>query len=234
MTGKAIPLPVGGFLPQSLVDFPGRIAAVVYTSGCNFRCPFCHNPELVLPDEFGAPPLLEFDDVLERITRNRSLLGGVVVTGGEPTIHKSLPDALRMFKGLGLEVKLDTNGSRPEMLEELLEGELVDEVAMDIKAPFELDRYSALSGISCTPVLLGRIRDSILLLLRSGVKTHFRTTLVGELHSKDDVRIMKELCGGKINFQPYRAGKTLAMPTSEQHDSFGQLAFSLAERSGRA
>lgn len=211
----AAALRVGGFLPQSLVDWPGHISAVIYTSGCNFRCPFCHNPELVLPAEYGAPPPVPFEEVLGRIARNRTLLGGVVVTGGEPTLHAGLPDALRLIRGLGLKVKLDTNGSRPEMLGQLIEEGLVDEVAMDVKAPLETDAYSRLTGIACSPELLGRIRDSLLLLRRSGVSHKLRCTLVKGLHTTEDVVSLRESFGTSIHFQRYRAGKTLADPDAE-------------------
>lgn len=214
-------LPLGGFLPQSLVDWPGHIAAVMYTSGCNFRCPYCHNPELVLPDEFGSTPLLSFDEVLARITRNRNLLGGVVVTGGEPTIHQSLPEALRTLKGLGLKVKLDTNGSRPEMLGQILDERLVDEVAMDVKAPLESEPYSRLAGISCSSELIGKVRDSILLLRRSGISHRFRCTLVKGLHATEDVVELAESFGKTITFQRFRPGKTLQKMDTEAFDPEG-------------
>jgi len=218
---RAHVLPVGGFLAQSLVDWPGHIAAVMYTSGCNSRCPYCHNPELVLPAEFGSPPLISFDEVLARITRNRKLLGGVVVTGGEPTIHQSLPDALRALKGLDLKVKLDTNGSCPEMLGHLLDLELVDEVAMDIKAPLESEPYWRLTGIRCSPELIGKIRDSILLLRRSGVSHRFRSTLVKGLHTTEDVVAMAESFGKMITFQRFRPGRTLQQLDAEAFDPEG-------------
>lgn len=227
MSGE-VALPVGGFLPQSLIDWPGHIAAVLYTSGCNFRCPFCHNPELVLPAEFGAQPLIPFEEVLERIARNRTLLGGVVVTGGEPTIHEGLPGALRVLKGLGLGVKLDTNGSRPEMLRQLIEEGLVDEVAMDVKAPLEPDAYSRLSGVACPPELLGRIRDSLLLLRRSGVSHSLRCTLVKGLHTTEDVVALRESFGTSIHFQRYRAGKTLQPVDAAPYDYEGRAPFAAA------
>lgn len=207
----AMTLPVGGFLPQSLIDWPGRIAAVVYTSGCNFRCPFCHNPELVEPARFGARPLLAFDELLGRIERNRKLLGGVVVTGGEPTIHEALPDALRSIRSLGLGVRLDTNGSRPEMLGSLLDEGLVDEVAMDIKAPFEPDPYGRLAGVPCPPELIAKIHASMLLLRRSGVAHRFRCTLVKGLHRSEDIATMVGQFGDTLHFQEFRSGKTLGM-----------------------
>lgn len=215
----AIMLPVGGYLPQSLVDWPGRIAAVVYTSGCNFRCPFCHNPELVEPARFGARPPLAFDEVLGRIVRNRQLLGGVVVTGGEPTIHEALPDALRAIRGHGLAVRLDTNGSRPGMLGRLFDEGLVDEVAMDIKAPFEVTAYGRLIGIDCTAELLERILASVSLLRRSGVSCRFRSTYVDGLHTGAELLSMQQLFDGGIFFQDYRAGRTLAM-TNESRAGF--------------
>jgi pyruvate formate lyase activating enzyme len=223
-----VALPIGGFLPQSLVDWPGRIAAVVYTSGCNFRCPFCHNPGLVLPAEFGAPPLLAFDEVAARIGRNRKLLGGVVVTGGEPTIHGGLPDALRVLNGLGLRVKLDTNGSRPEMLGRLIGEGLVDEVAMDIKAPLEPGAYSRLTGIDCPPEFLGRIRDSLLLLRRSGVSHRLRCTVVKGLHTNEDVVELTETFGPALTLQRYRAGKTLQAVEARPFYYEGRAPFAAA------
>lgn len=207
-------LPVGGFLSQSLVDFPGHIAAVVYTMGCNFRCPFCHNPELVEPSRYGTSPAPDFEEVLFSIARNRELLDGVVVTGGEPTLHQALPEALGALRSLGLKIKLDTNGTRPDMLKLLVSESLVDEIAMDIKAPFDPDRYSALAGVPCSGDMLERILESVSILQRSAIRCIFRCTEVKGLHTEKDVSLLKTLVGGSIVFQKFRAGKTLSMPLS--------------------
>src|SRR5512143_2442184 len=105
---------IGGLLKFSLIDYPGKVAAVVFTAGCNYRCPFCHNPELVLPELFNPP--LSVDDILSFLEKRQGQLQGVVVTGGEPTIHNDLPEFLSRIKSLGYFVKLDTNGSRPDVL----------------------------------------------------------------------------------------------------------------------
>ena len=137
---------IGGFVPVSLCDYPCRVAAVVFTQGCNFRCPFCHNGHLVGCE--GAA-LLDEAAVLAQLAERRNRLGGVVVTGGEPTLQGDLPQFLHALKQLGLAVKLDTNGSQPDVLQALLADRLVDYVAMDLKAPWA--RYDRLAGLACDP-----------------------------------------------------------------------------------
>jgi pyruvate formate lyase activating enzyme len=159
---------IGGFVKSSLIDFPGKVAAVIFTQGCNFRCPYCHNPHLVYPERFTAP--LNFDDILEFLKKRRGLLDGVVFCGGEPTIQEDLPEAILKVRALGFAVKLDTNGSDPEMLAEILP--YLDYVAMDIKAPFGPD-YSRACG---TEVDDYDIRCSMLLIRAAGVPYEFRTT----------------------------------------------------------
>lgn len=223
--------PVGGYLPQSFIDYPGKIAAVIFTVGCNFRCPFCHNPELVDPE---SNPLnrLSFREVAQRIMRNSRYLDGVVVTGGEPSIHSALPDVLRYFKSVGLLVKLDTNGSNPGLLEELLRESLLDAVAMDIKAPFTEDRYSELSGVACDPALLCRIRKSYDLLRSAGtLSVTFRSTLVKGLHTEEDIREMNDFLPADRLLQPFRPGRTLgklaAVPFgSDELLAVGGIAYS--------
>ena len=135
---------IGGYVPCSLGDYPGRIAAVVFTQGCNWRCPWCHNPALVYPEQFTAS--LPEDDVFARLAARRARLDGVVVTGGEPTLQPDLPVFLGRVKALGFLVKLDTNGSRPRVVRELLAAGLVDFVAMDVKAPFA--RYDDVTQVA--------------------------------------------------------------------------------------
>jgi len=159
---------IGGFVKSSLIDFPGKVAAVIFTQGCNFRCPYCHNPHLVYPGRFTAS--LNFDDILEFLKRRRGLLDGVVFCGGEPTIQEDLPEAILKVRDLGFAVKLDTNGSSPEMLAEILP--YLDYAAMDIKAPFGPD-YSRACGIEVDDY---DIRRSMLLIRASGVPYEFRTT----------------------------------------------------------
>lgn len=177
---------IGGFQKVSLIDYPGKVSCVVFTQGCNFRCPYCHNRELVVASEFGEP--VPDNQILDFLRARNGKLQGVVVTGGEPTLQPDLKDFLREVKRLGYAVKLDTNGSRPGVLRDLLAARLVDFIAMDIKAP--LEKYDLLSGV---PVDIRRIQESIALILASGREYQFRTTLVKPLLSQQDLPRISEL-----------------------------------------
>lgn len=196
------PLKIKGFLETSFLDWPGKVVSVLFLPHCNFRCPFCHNHELCLhPDRFLDIPL---DHILERLKEFDGWIDGVCVTGGEPTLHKGLEGLLERLKAMGLGVKLDTNGSRPEVLEKLLAEGLIDHVAMDVKAPLDEASYSRAAG---TPVKLDRIRRSIELLMEGKVDYTFRTTVVPTLHREEDLlRMAEELRGAKglklQNFNP--------------------------------
>ena len=170
---------LAGLVPLSLCDYPGRVAAVVFTQGCNFRCPWCHNGHL-LPLTAESSALVSEAQVLAVLEERRTRLGGVVVTGGEPTLQPALPRFLRRIKALGLDVKLDTNGSHPEVLRQLLADRLVDYVAMDVKAPW--DRYAALTGVVCCNV--AAVQACMALIASSGVPHAFRTTRVDPMLSE--------------------------------------------------
>ncbi len=183
-----------GLQKISLLDYPGKIAAIVFVGGCNFRCPFCYNRNLVLNSE--QSPSLREGEILEYLEARREWLDGVVVTGGEPTIHPGLPSFLEKVKKMGYSVKLDTNGSNSKMLAELFEKHLVDYVALDVKAPLVEDKYQAAIGIQANGAL-GEVEKSIDLLLSSnGVDYEFRTTVVPGLLSKDDITQIAERIGG--------------------------------------
>lgn len=175
----------GGFQPLTLSDFPGRTAAIVFAQGCNFRCPFCHNGSLLsaVADERDLVPE---KIVLTQLKRRHGLIEGLVVTGGEPTLQAALPAFLGKVKALGLLVKLDTNGSRPEMLARLLRAGLVDYVAMDVKAP--RDKYDLLAGVKAP---LDAVRESIRLIAGSGVAHHFRTTVPPALLGAWDIEAVR-------------------------------------------
>ncbi|MFA5260277.1 MAG: anaerobic ribonucleoside-triphosphate reductase activating protein [Candidatus Omnitrophota bacterium] len=162
---------IGGFLKCSLVDYPGKVTAVVFTQGCNFCCPFCHNIELVIPSSFRAS--VPEAEVLSFLAQRRSVLQGLTVTGGEPTLQTDLPLFLKTVKDLGYLVKLDTNGSRPDVLSGLLQDSLVDYVAMDIKT--SLSRYRQACGVEVDTAC---IEKSIHLVLTSGILYEFRSTAV--------------------------------------------------------
>lgn len=195
---------IGGFQPCTLSDYPGHVAAIVFTQGCNYRCPFCHNGRLI-PTDAATDTLMPEDEVMRKIESRRRHIDGVVITGGEPTLQPDLPDFIRNVKALGLAMKLDTNGSSRNMLSRLLNEHLLDFVAMDIKAPME--RYTMLAGVEIDANIL---RESIALIASSGVAYEFRTTVVPALLSTSDIdAIRRELPFGTSlrlqTFQPEHA-----------------------------
>jgi pyruvate formate lyase activating enzyme len=188
---------IKGFDRMSLIDWDGMVATTLYLSGCNFRCPYCHNSGLVLfPDEYESIPL---DEVLAYVREHNDFLDGVVVTGGEPCVHRKLPTLLADLADAGVQVKLDTNGSFPEVLEALIDAALVDYVAMDIKAPLDFDSYSRSAGITDRRAL-ERVRDSIDLLMEGRVDYEFRMTVVPALHRASDIERIAEQVKGARRF----------------------------------
>lgn len=167
----------GGLQKFSLSDYPGKVAAILFTQGCNFACPYCHNGRLIPLHPRSTSGEVSEREIVEFLKSRVGKLQGVVITGGEPTIHRDLPGFIRMLKGMGYAVKLDTNGSNPAMLEQLLDEGLVDCVAMDIKARW--NNYERLTGV---PVDVSRIQRSMELIAKSGVEHIFRTTIVPGLH----------------------------------------------------
>ncbi len=197
-TPTAAALRIGGYVPCSLSDFPGRIAAVVFTQGCNWRCPWCHNAALVYPEQFTPP--IPVGDILARLANRRGKLDGVVVSGGEPTLHAGLPDFLRQVRALGFATKLDTNGSHPEVVRALLAARLLDYVAMDLKAPWS--RYAEATG---SPVDLGALTETLALLRSSGIEHQLRTTRWPGLAEPDFAEIAQIATGSPHVWQDYRA-----------------------------
>lgn len=183
---------IGGFEKSTLIDYPGKIACMIYTIGCNFRCPYCHNPELV--DETAEE--IKLNEVLEFMEKRKGLLDGIVITGGEPTLHDDLPDIVSKFKKIGYDVKLDTNGTNPDMLKKLINSKLVDYIAMDIKSPLE-----AYSENVARPVHADDIKKSIDIIIDSPIDYEFRTTVVKSLLTPEDLEKMaKEIKGAKAYF----------------------------------
>lgn len=193
---------IGGLQKTSLIDFPKKIAAIVFTRGCNFRCPYCHNPELVT----GEQGDITQEYVLNFLKNRRGKLEGVVVTGGEPCLQKDLPDFLRILKEMDYAVKLDTNGSHYEMLKSIIDDELTDYIAMDIKAP--LEKYETVAN---TNFNVQNIIKSIDLIMNSGVDYEFRTTVVKNLLSPQDFDKIGFLADGadKYFIQNFLYTKTL-------------------------
>ena len=169
---------IKGFLETSFVDWPGKICAVLFLPSCNLRCPFCHNHELVLhPERLSAFP---WNHIQQRLTALRSWMDGVCITGGEPTLHPDLPELLSRIHGLGLKVKLDTNGTRPEMLELLISKNLIDYLAMDIKGPLDQESYGWCAGVR---ISIPEIKRSMDFILSAQVPGEFRTTVVPQWHT---------------------------------------------------
>lgn len=195
---------IKGVQKTSLIDYPGNICSVLFVGGCNFRCPYCHNSELV----FDSPelPVMFTDEILNFLESRKNFIDGVCISGGEPTVHRGLPGFCGRVKKMGLLVKVDTNGSNPGMLKMLMENKLVDYIAMDVKGP--LATYENTAGANVDP---DTIRSSIGLIMESGVDHEFRTTVVPGLIDADDMRKIAQLVKGARRFaiQQFSNGSTL-------------------------
>jgi len=176
---------IKGFLETSFLDWPGKLCSVIFLPRCNFRCPYCHNHPLVFhPEQYATIPL---EDIIARLRSLRNWIDGVCFTGGEPTLHTNLPLLLRKVRRKKFLVKLDTNGSNPQMLKNLIEGEEVDFVSMDVKAPLDPFRYSRSTGFS---IDLKPILESIDILKKGNVEHEFRMTVVPGLHREEDIKTL--------------------------------------------
>ena len=183
---------IGYVQKTSFIDYPGKISAVIFTQGCNFRCPYCHNPELVDAERYCDS--IPMDEVYSFLEKRSGKLDGVVITGGEPTLQPGIMSLMRRVKSMGYLVKLDTNGSRPKIIQDALDQDLLDYVAMDIKAPW--DKYSLVVG---SLVNITHIKKSITLIMNSGIANEFRTTLVGSLlDPKDVLNIARVIHGARL------------------------------------
>jgi len=179
---------IKGVIDLSFVDWDGKISSVFFLPSCNFRCPFCHNVALVLhPETEETTPFERVEDYLKK---QKTWIDGVCITGGEPTLHSDLPDLCSKLKEMGFLVKLDTNGSNPMMVKALIEKGLVDYVAMDIKAPLTVEKYSKVIGVNAER-LLEKVKETVGILLESKIDYEFRTTVVPALHEEKDV---EEIC----------------------------------------
>lgn len=201
---------IKGFIGTSLIDYPGVISAVSFFSGCNFRCPFCHNVDLVLPERLRNLKDLTEDECIEKIVKRAKFIDGVVITGGEPTIYENLPILLGKIKKLipNIKIKLDTNGSSPELLSKILFENLVDYVAVDIKSSPE--KYDYATSVNDS---FSKVKETINLLLsnKSGIEYEFRTTVVPKIVDKDDILEIAKIIKGckKYVLQQFKNDETL-------------------------
>jgi len=184
---------IGGFQRFSLIDYPGKICAIVFTQGCNFKCPYCHNPELVDPKRFSQP--IPEVDIFAFLETRRGKLDAVEITGGEPTLQPDLIDFISKTKALNFLVKLDTNGSNPGILRKLIELNIVDYIAMDVKAP--LERYQEITN---SKVDQAKIKASIELIMHAGLDYEFRTTVVKSQLGKTDILAIGEQIRGSKRY----------------------------------
>ena len=193
-----------GLQKTSIIDFSPHVCCVIFLGGCNFRCGFCHNPELVF--ELDENQRLSQKEIFDFLKRRKGWLDAVCITGGEPTLNKDLPEFILAIKKLGYKVKLDSNGTNPQMLEGLFSKELVDYVAMDIKS--SLDKYNSVVN---SFVDQAKIKKSVSLIMNSGIDYEFRTTVVPELHTKEDFIKMAQWIKGAKRFvlQQFRPQKCL-------------------------
>jgi pyruvate formate lyase activating enzyme len=195
---------IGGLQKVSLIDYPGLICGIVFLQGCNFKCPYCHNPELVDPKLFK--PGIRENEVLEFLNTRKGKLDAISITGGEPTIQEDLTSFIKQIKKMGFAVKLDTNGSQPKVIKNLLAEKLLDFIAMDIKAP--LEKYK---NIVNTQVNTESIKESIDLILKAKIPHEFRTTIVESQLEENDILEIGKLIAGASRYvlQKFVPSKTL-------------------------
>lgn len=195
---------IEGFIKTTLSDWDGKVSCMAFVPGCNFSCPFCHNPHMVK----GGEEAVDNDEILNYIKNNNDFLDGFVISGGEPTLNRDLYVFLKDIKKLGLDIKIDTNGSSPDVLDDLIGAKLVDYVAMDVKSPLVPEKYSVATGGYED---VAKIKESIRIIMESGIDYEFRTTVFPEAVSIEDViEIAKSLRGAKrYCIQQFRPGVTM-------------------------
>jgi len=215
---------LGGLENLTLIDYPGKVAATVFTVGCNFRCPYCYSSELVIPEKIKDQTIILEKDFFDFIENRKGLLEGVVICGGEPTIHQDLPDFIKKIKEKGFLVKLDSNGSNPEVLEDLIQSKLIDYVAMDVKGP--KGKYGIMTGLNnqWDNVMMEKIDKSINLLKNSKIDYEFRTTVVPDVLKKEDILKIVDWIkpAEKYYLQNYRAEKETINPEFMNKKSYSE------------
>jgi pyruvate formate lyase activating enzyme len=213
---------IGGLQKTTLIDFPGKIAATVFTSGCNFFCPWCYSAELVLPEKIKKHPRISEEEFFNFLKSRQGLLEGVAICGGEPTLQADLPDFIKKIKELGFLVKLDTNGSNPRMLKDLIDGKKIDYVAMDIKTSKEKYEETLKGNVN-----MKDIEESVKILKEGKLDYEFRTTVVPGIHKKEDILALAQWIKGapKYYLQKFMPAKTID-PGFERIKSYPDTWFS--------
>ena len=202
-----------GLQKQSLIEYPGRISAIVFLGGCNLRCCFCYVPHLVLPEEIEKQKEIPQKNFFSFLKERKKFLEAVSITGGEPTINKDLPEFIKKIKKLGYLVELETNGTNFKMLKYLIDKKLIDYVAMDIKHRLDdFENYKEITGEVLTKRMFEDIKKSVKILLSGKVDYEFRTTIMKEFHKKEDIlEICREIQGAKIYYlQNYQKNRTIS------------------------
>lgn len=203
-----------GFNKLTLLDYPEHLAATIFLGGCNLRCPFCHNAALVtkLKTQVSIPT----EEIMDYLSKRRGILEGICITGGEPTLYNDLPEFIQRIKALDYNVKLDTNGTNPSMLKSLAADRLIDYVAMDIKN--SRDKYAVTTGVP--DIQLNLIEESISFLLSSGLDYEFRTTVVKEYHTREDILAIAMWINGANAYylQGFKDSGDLILPGLHPHD----------------
>ena len=218
---------IGGLQQTSLIDFPEKISAIIFTQGCNFRCAYCHNPELLKAQQTD----FSFEKIMDFLKKRVGKLDGVVITGGEATLHNDLPEIISQIKILGFDIKLDTNGTNPEMLKDLINRDLLDYIAMDVKAP--LEKYFDVTGLNFNT---DKILQSIEIIRNSGIKYEFRTTVLKKFLDRSDFDKIGNLLEGSEQYylQKFVPTKILDETLSDEKnysdEEFEEIAKGLREK----
>ncbi len=201
-----------GLQKQSLIEYPGRISAIIFFGGCNLRCQFCYVPHLVLLEEIKKQKEIPQKEIFSFLKERKKFLDAVAISGGEPTINKELSTFVKEIKKLGYLVELETNGTNPKMIKSLIDKKLVDYVAMDIKHDLVFEKYNEIVGRVLTKKLFENIKKSIKILLEGKVDYEFRTTIMKEFHKpKDILEICRKIKGAKIYYlQNYQKNETIS------------------------
>lgn len=215
---------IGGFTTMTLLDYPGKTACTIFTAGCNFNCPFCHNGQLVLGS--NTEKFLDNNEIFRFLKTRQKLLDGICISGGEPTIQQDILEFIYRIKSMGFKVKLDTNGYKPDVVEDLIQGNLIDYIAMDIKAP--LDKYSKFVG--CKEINTSKIVETISIIKESLIEYEFRTTLVKGMHELADIKPMAELLISKSDgyrgwyLQNYKEGDNILYKLTASDERFASFS----------